>query len=98
MDNVWLKRFNEARSIAKWLTIPMLASLYLIEEYMDTKYHVGPLPLDAPSPPRPSWWLLNLRNYGFLVVTVITLLSLPKWQSWVGIAGLILFLRLYGQI
>ena len=98
MDNVWLKRFRLFRSVAKWLIIPMLIGLYLVEEYMDTKYAVGPFPLNMPSPPRPPSWLLNLRNYGFLATILITLLSSPKWQSVLGLAGLVLFLRLYGSI
>ena len=98
MDNARRKRIALVRTIAKWLIIPMLIGLYLVEEYMDTKYYVGPLPLDMPSPPRAPWWLLNLRNYGFLSTLLITLLALPKWQSWLGQAGLIVFLRLYGQI
>ena len=91
-------RFGLVRNALKWLVIPMAISLYLVEEYMDTRYSVGPLPLDMPSPPRPPWWLLNLRNYGFLATLLVALLSLPKWQSWLGLAVLILFLRLYGQI
>jgi hypothetical protein len=98
MYNVWLKRFRRLRNITKWLIIPMLIGLYFVEEYMDSKYAVGPFPLNMPSPPRPPWWLMNLRNYGFLGTLFITLFSLPKWQSLLGLAGLIIFLRLYGSI
>ena len=98
MRNSWRRQFEAVRNIAKWLIIPMLVALYLVEEYMDTKYYVGPLPMDTPSPPRAPWWLLNLRNFVLLGTLFVSLLVLPKWQSWLGLAGLALFLRLYGQI
>lgn len=98
MRKPWRQQFAAVRDVAKWLTVPMLIALYVVEEYMDTKYYVGPLPLDAPSPPRAPWWLLNLRNYGLLITLFISLLALPRWQAWLGLVGLVLFLRLYGQI
>ena len=54
-----------------------------------------PWPMDAPN--RPPAWIFNWRNYSLVILAVVILVSLPRWQSLVGLAALVLFLFLYGS-
>lgn len=87
------------RRIAAWLVIPALISLYLANQNLIKSYPSGAIWMVRDSGmPRPSLfvWLLWWRNTSFLLALAASLISLPRWQSVLGIVGLILFMYLYG--
>ncbi len=83
----WLSR---VRTIAAWMTLAALVSVIAAHHQLNVSFPGRPWPDIA----RPSafvtllWW----RNVSILAVVGFGLLSIPRWQSIVGIIGLITFL------
>ena len=77
------------RKLAAWAVIPAFVSLVLAHEILITKY---PAPIDYYSdssvPQLVLWW----RNGSLLTVLLLSLISIPKWQSLLGLGGVMVFL------
>jgi hypothetical protein len=65
----------------------MIASLLLAEKYLSSNF-VYPYNPHVP----PSRWELGWRLVSFFGVILLTLISLPRWQSIVGILTVLLFI------
>lgn len=89
----WISRVRKG---AAWLTIPVLASAFIAHQAIISKY-VLPLPDGAPRP-RDLDMLLLWRNWSLLLTVFCVLASLPRWQSIVGLAGIIIFFYFFGNI
>jgi len=88
--------FHRVRSVAAWIIFPALLSMFIAhQQILSPQYCCMPLPLNAPT--RPPAWILYWRNLSLLLAVVAILISLPRWQSLVGIAATILFFYLYGS-
>ena len=89
--------FRRIRTVAAWTIIPAFLSMFMAhQKILSPEYCCMPWPMDAPN--RPPMWIFYWRNYSLLVVVAAILVSLPRWQSLVGIVGIVLFLFLYGSM
>jgi hypothetical protein len=83
------KGFSTLRKFAAWAVIPAFISLVIAHEIIITKY---PSAIGYSSAPRLPQWLLWWRNGGLLTVVLFSLISIPKWQSLLGLSGVIIYL------
>lgn len=76
---------SKTRTVAAWTALLAFVSMFVAENLLTTKYSGGPWPEGMP---RPSLleWLLIWRNVSFIVALVTGLISLPRWQSLVGLS------------
>lgn len=81
--NNWLAR---VRAIAGWLTISAFACVLVADNAMINMnpQGTGPWPNTLPMPKSFAWWLL-IRNASLLVALGAGLISLPRWQSILGL-------------
>lgn len=68
-----------------------------VADYQVRWHHAGPWPPNIPMPRELEWFLL-WRNLSLLAVVVLILISIPRWQSLVGIGGLVIFFFLFGRV
>src|SRR5215510_13156771 len=88
--------FNTIRTVAAWTIIPAFLSMFIAhQQILSPQYCCMPMPMDAPN--RPPAWIFYWQNFSLLIVVVAILISLPRWQSLVGIGAMVLFLFFYGQ-
>ena len=87
----WVSR---ARTVFGWMTIAALISVVVANYQLKGKFPGGPWPSHIPRPASLEW-LLWWRNWSIIAVVVLGLLSIPQWQSVVGLIGLIIFLLLF---
>lgn len=90
---LWISR---VRKTTAWLAIFTLASLFVAEQVLISKY-ILPWPAGMPRP-RDLDLLLLWRNLSFLLTVFFSLVSLPRWQSIAGIVGIALFLYFFGAV
>ena len=72
------------------MTLCALVSVLVAHHELNVNFPGKPWP-EIPRPPA-FFTLLWWRNISILAVAGLGLLSIPKWQSMVGLVGLILFL------
>ena len=89
----WITRI---RTVAAWLVLPAFLSMYIANEQLNSTYPGGPWPSGLERP-RVLELMLMWRNYSLLVVLGASLISIPHWQSIIGIVGLVIFLLLFGS-
>ncbi len=77
--------FSRIRSVAPWTTLVAFVSLFAAENILTTKYGARSWP-DPASRPGFLEWLLFWRNGSLVLALLAGLISLPRWQSWVGLA------------
>ena len=98
MKNYWQtfrKWFTRVRTVAAWIVIPAFLSMFIAHQTLIRMYRV----------PYPGWieqpegmkQILMWRNYSMLIVVAMSLISLPRWQSIVGLICTALFLYLWGS-
>ncbi len=87
---------SKVRKTTAWLAIFALASLFVAEQVLISKYLL-PWPAGMPRP-KDLELLLLWRNLSFLLTVFFSLLSLPRWQSIVGIVGISMFLYFFGAV
>jgi hypothetical protein len=87
--------FTRIRTVAAWLVIPAFLSMYIANEQLNNTYPGGPWPSWVERP-KGLELMLMWRNYSLIIMLVASLISIPRWQSIVGIVGLALFLLLFG--
>ena len=82
------------RTIAAWAVIPAFIGMFIANQHLINTYPLPSIPM-----PRTRGLELTLmwRNYSLLLVVGLSLFSLPRWQSLVGIVGMVVFLFLYGR-
>src|SRR6266487_5659493 len=76
---------SKMRTLAAWTTLLAFVSMFVAENVLTTKYSGGPWPEGMPRPSLHQWLLL-WRNASFIVALVTGLISLPRWQSLVGLS------------
>jgi hypothetical protein len=87
---------SKGRAIAAFVVIPALISMFVAhQQLLLPKYCC--MPWSEGHPNRPPEWIFLWRNCSLLLIVIASIASLPKWQSWVGLAGTALFLFLYGS-
>lgn len=98
MGNYWptfKKWLTRVRTISAWIVIPAFLSMFIAHQCLIRMYRV----------PYPAWieqpagmkLILMWRNYSMLAVLAASLISLPRWQSIVGLIGTAIFLYLWGS-
>jgi len=65
----------------------MIVSLMLAEKYLSSNF-VYPYNPHAP----PPGWALGWRLISFFAVVILSLISLPRWQSILGVLTALLFI------
>jgi hypothetical protein len=65
--------------------------MYIAEQRLLAKFGANPWPSWVERP-RELDWLLTRRNYSLLVVIAASLISIPRWQSIIGLIGVVLFI------
>jgi hypothetical protein len=91
MSSETLRWVSRGRTVLAWLTLAGLLSVVIASYQLRAKFPGGPWPSHVPRPAALDllvWW----RNWSIIATVVLGLLSIPKWQSLVGLGGLILFL------
>lgn len=87
---------SKVRAIAAWIIIPAFISMFVAHQsILSDKYCCMPWPPGAPN--RPPDWMFTWRNYSLLLVVAASIITIPRWQALVGIAGTLIFLFLYGS-
>jgi hypothetical protein len=81
--------FLGIRKYLAWAIIPVFASLMIAHEILITKY---PRTIGYSFAPEPPAWLLWWRNVSLFFVFLGSLLTLPRWQSFLGLLALGAFL------
>jgi hypothetical protein len=85
--------FKSVRTAAAWIVIPAFLSMFIAHQHLIFTYPLPSVPMERP---RGLELTLMWRNYSLLLVVAASLISLPRWQSLVGIVGIVIFLFLYG--
>jgi len=83
------------RTAAAWLVIIVFISLLVAEEMI--RGYPRPWPGNIPMPPELES-IIYWRNLSLLAIAFLILVSIPRWQSLVGIAGLIIFFFFFGSM
>jgi hypothetical protein len=87
-----VKRYvSRVRTIAAWAVLPTFASMFVANQYIIRNFPVGDYL--APKPPQS---ILMWRNVSLVTVVICILVSIPRWQSLLGIGGIIVFFFLFG--
>src|SRR5262245_55094760 len=86
---VWIKR---ARDVAGWITIAAFIGMVIAQGRLDSMNPLGnaPWPESLPRPESYDMWL-SIRNASLLIALVVGIVSLPRWQSLVGLALTIIY-------
>lgn len=84
----WVTR---CRTVAAWLTLAACVSFFIASRYVSGHY-----PAMGYFGPRPPQSLLLWRNASLIAVAVCILISIPRWQSLLGIAALVVFFVFFG--
>src|SRR5262245_5073855 len=95
MSSTELQKLNR-RFALRWLVIPACLSTFIAHQIILSKY-ILPWPYDAQMPTLLRlllWW----RNLSFLLMLLSSVASLPRWQSIIGLAFVVLFLFFYGSL
>jgi hypothetical protein len=93
-SNIW-GVVSKIRTVTAWLVIAAFISLLTTEEMI--RGYPRPWPGDVPMPPALAWFIY-LRNLNLLVLACLILVSIPRWQSLIGIAGLIIFFVFFARM
>ncbi len=88
MMRKWVSRI---RTIAAWLVLAACVNFFVADHYVDVHH-----PMMGYFSPRPPHALLMWRNGSLIAMVVLTLVSIPRWQSFVGVASLIVFFTMFG--
>lgn len=86
---------SRIRTVTAWLVILAFISLLVAEEMI--RGYPRPWPGHIPMPPALEWYIY-WRNLSLLALAVLILVSIPRWQSLVAIAGLIIFFFFFGSM
>jgi hypothetical protein len=89
---LWLSR---VRTVSAWIVIPAFLSMFIAHQVLKSKYRV--MYPDWIEQPAGMKLILMWRNYSLLAVVATSLISLPRWQSIVGLISTALFLYLWGS-
>lgn len=89
MSTTLSNRVSVMRRLAAWIVLPAFISLVAAHEVIITNY---PGAVGYSSAPRPPEWLMWWRNGSLVLVLLFSLVSIPRWQSLVGLGGTLLFL------
>ncbi|MGE0126855.1 MAG: hypothetical protein AB7U82_02030 [Blastocatellales bacterium] len=87
---------SKGRAVAALVAIPALVSVFAAHQQLLSPEYCC-MPWSEGHPNRPPTWIFLWRNYSLLLTVTASIASLPRWQSWVGLAGTALFLFLYGS-
>jgi hypothetical protein len=79
---IWFARI---RTVAAWTTLVAFVSMFAAENILTSKYGARSWP-DPAARPSLLEWLLFWRNGSLVLALATGLISLPRWQSWVGLA------------
>jgi hypothetical protein len=77
---------KKIRDVSSWAALVMIASLLMAEKFLSSRF-VYPY---NPNEPPPAW-ALNWRLGSVCLLLVLSLISLPRWQSILGLLTLVLF-------
>ena len=77
--------------MAAWTVLPAFMSMFVAHQYLIHNFPVGDY-----LAPRPPQWVLMWRNVSLLMVVGCVLVSIPRWQSLLGIVGIVVFFFLFG--
>lgn len=78
------------RTVASWLSIFAFISLFTAGYILSTKYGETRW-REIENRPRLLEWLLLWRNYSLILALLSGIISLPRWQSLVGLSLTILY-------
>lgn len=89
--------WRRIRIVAAWIVLPSILSMWIADRSLTTKFGAGPWPSWV-ARPKELELILMWRNYSLLLVLAMSFISMPRWQSIVGIvAALVFVFYLSGQ-
>ncbi len=91
---VW-RAISQVRTVTAWLVIAAFVSMMLAEDKI--RGYPRPWPGDVPMPLALQWFIW-WRNVSLLAVLALILVSIPRWQSLVGFAGLVIFFVFFARM
>jgi hypothetical protein len=74
--------FSVIQKYVAYAVIPMFVSLALADRVMIDNYPGAPIDPTAPQPPT---WMVWWHVISFFGLLIISLISIPRWQSFVGL-------------
>jgi hypothetical protein len=86
---------SRIRTVTAWLVIVAFILLLALEDTI--RGYRRPWSGDIPMPPALAMFIY-WRNLTLLALAVLILVSIPRWQSLVGIAGLVIFFFFFGSM
>src|SRR5579883_276576 len=88
---MWRSSLIKLRKAAAWITLPAFLFMFIAEGAMShmNPTGFGPYPI-SPRPLSFEFWLF-IRNLFFLIALVTGLISIPRWQSLLGLTLTLLF-------
>jgi hypothetical protein len=86
---------SKIRTVTAWLIIPAFISMLVAEDRI--RGYPRPWPAHIPMPPALQSFIY-WRNLSLLALVFLILVSIPRWQSLVAIAGLIIFFFFFGSM
>jgi hypothetical protein len=87
INNVKWRWFSVLKIVAAWGALIATVVNIIITLVI---YYFYPYPYYVTSPPSAPRWMISFRIWTWLVGLIASLVSLPKWQSWVSQLTLIL--------
>lgn len=93
-SKIW-RVVSQIRTVTAWLVILAFISLLVAEEMI--RGYPRPWPGHIPMPPALEWFLY-WRNLSLLALALFILVSIPRWQSLVGIAAFVIFFAFFGRM
>jgi hypothetical protein len=93
-SKVW-RVISQVRTVTAWLVIAAFVSMMIAENQI--RGYPRPWPGNVPMPPALAWFIW-WRNISLLALLALILVSIPRWQSLVGIAGLIIFFVFFARM
>ena len=93
-SKVW-RVISQVRTVTAWLVIAAFVSMMLAEDQI--RGYPRPWPGHIPMPLALQWFIW-WRNVSLLAVLALILVSIPRWQSVVGFAGLVIFFVFFARM
>lgn len=86
---------SSIRTVTAWLVIVALVSMLAAEEMI--RGYPRPWPGDFPMPAALQW-IIYWRNVSLLALVILIVVSIPRWQSLIGIAALAIFFAFFARM
>jgi hypothetical protein len=88
-------KISKLRNFCAYAVIPAIISLALADRLLVDNYPAARIYREAPQPPA---WLVWWHAISFIGLLIISLISIPRWQSFAGLLAWVFFLYVASKI